>query len=138
MIIHCNETYFKTQCELNGWPIDRAMKSVSQVRGDKWYVETNSPFYPGRRFRESVTSGPGTELKKLLKMIGITSNPNCSVILTRKMDVMGPASGLVREAWTPSSGGWRSRQRPKTAICAYGSPSGGASGYQRANKKASK
>ena len=89
MIIHCNETYFKTQCELNGWPIDRAMKSVSQVRGDKWYVETNSPFYPGRRFRESVTSGPGTELKKLLKLIGITSSPNCKCNShARKMDTM--------------------------------------------------
>lgn len=96
MIIHCNETYFKSQCQINDWPVDRAMKSVHKVSGDKWFVETSSPFYPGRRFRESVTSGPGTELKGLLKLLGITSSPNCKCNShARKMDQM--------EAKTP---GW--------------------------------
>lgn len=39
------------------------------------YLETTDFF--ALRDKYSPSSGPGTELKKLLKMIGITATPNC-------------------------------------------------------------
>ncbi len=54
-------------------------------KGDRWIVDIDHPAYPrGKNHPEPTLllppppAGPGTELKKLLKLVGITANPNCS------------------------------------------------------------
>ena len=85
MIIQCNKTYFEHQCRHHGWPIDEAMRSVRDHSKDMWKVDSSSPYYPCKKYVPDA--GPGTELKKLLKMIGITSSPNCKCNAhARKMD----------------------------------------------------
>ena len=51
-----------------------------------------APAKPGRRLAQQgiATHGPGTELKKLLKLVGITATPNCSCnARARTMDANG-------------------------------------------------
>jgi hypothetical protein len=46
-------------------------------REDDRYVYMEVAAFNSLREKYSPSSGPGTELKKLLKMIGITATPNC-------------------------------------------------------------
>lgn len=49
--------------------------------------DTKPGFIPQQQQPAAPTSGPGTELKKLLKKIGITATPNCSCnARARRMD----------------------------------------------------
>jgi hypothetical protein len=55
---------------------------IVSENGDTITVDENHPSYP-RQSKKTKTSpqqkiGAGTELKKLLKKIGITASPNCS------------------------------------------------------------
>jgi hypothetical protein len=84
--------------------------AVTRLDGGWLEVDTNHPEYPKKyatismreEWSEAATTasdgqvakpsfGPGTELKKLLKAIGITANPGCSCnARAAQMDVWGP------------------------------------------------
>jgi hypothetical protein len=56
--------------------------------GDVWEIDTNHWAYPHER--KKASGGAGTELKKLLRFIGITAKPNCSCnTKARVMDERG-------------------------------------------------
>jgi hypothetical protein len=63
------------------------MPCVKSQNGDTWTIDIEHPSYPKTPV---PTSGPGTELKKLLSKIGITSTPTCSCnARAKKMDEWG-------------------------------------------------
>lgn len=80
-----------------------------------WEVDVESPHYP--KARDTVDAiavaappahGPGTELKKLLQWIGITSSPTCSCnARARQMDEWGPDECEKR---LPEIVGWLEEQ----------------------------
>ncbi len=80
---------------------DAAESAITHRYDDVWVeVDTNHPAYP--RVRPATPPhaaveyvppaiGPGTELKGLLKLIGITSSPTCSCnARAKQMDEWGP------------------------------------------------
>lgn len=69
MIVKCDKKFFFDRCRERGYDIDNAMPCVISKRGDQWEIDTKHPKYPKLR----IYSGPGTELKKLLSIIGIKS-----------------------------------------------------------------
>ena len=75
------------------------MPCVVSQDGDQWTIDESHPAYPlvDRKHSQpppaapSPAGGPGTELKGLLKLIGITSSPNCSCnARAKQMDEWGP------------------------------------------------
>jgi hypothetical protein len=80
----CHRTFLESRCRERGYTLDEVMPCVVAQDGDSWTIDTSSPFYPaapkpGHEPPEPPRSkGPGTELKKLLAKIGITSTPSCS------------------------------------------------------------
>jgi hypothetical protein len=60
------------------------MPCVVAQDGDEWIIDTDSPHYPSapRQGYEPIqpppSSGPGTELSKLLKRFGIEPTPTCA------------------------------------------------------------
>ena len=63
---------------------------------DQYTIDTHHPSYPSTSKRESQlennkqSQGVGTELKKLLRMVGITASPGCSCNKrAAKMDDLG-------------------------------------------------
>jgi hypothetical protein len=52
------------------------MACVRLMDGELWTVDPQHAAYPSDR-NQAPQSGPGTELKALLSMIGITSSPDC-------------------------------------------------------------
>lgn len=69
-------SHFEARCQERGYDLAKAMASVVAVRGDTYVVDETHPEYP--RARVFAAAGPGTELKALLKYIGIVATPNCS------------------------------------------------------------
>lgn len=80
----CHRSFLEFRCRERGYTLDEVMPCVVAQDGDSWTIDTSSPFYPaapkpGHEPPEPPPSkGPGTELKKLLKKVGITATPNCS------------------------------------------------------------
>lgn len=68
------------------------MPCVVRQDGDTWTIDETHPSYPAKpKAMLKQVGGPGTELKALLKTIGITSSPSCKCNAhARKMDEWGP------------------------------------------------
>jgi hypothetical protein len=65
----------------------------------------------------SPTSGPGTELKKLLKKVGITASPNCSCnARARRMDVEEARETGWCEAHLDEIVGWLREEAAKRGL----------------------
>lgn len=88
-MIICDKIHLIVRCEQRGYTLDEVMPCVVAMNGDQWTIDVDHPAYPRHPKPGFVpsqpatsphlpTSGPGTELKKLLATIGITSTPNCS------------------------------------------------------------
>jgi hypothetical protein len=56
------------------------MPCVIKQDGDNWTIDTSHSSYPISQKSKNIDtdSGVGTELKKLLKIIGITASPTCA------------------------------------------------------------
>jgi hypothetical protein len=71
-----------SRCTERGYTLDEVMPCVVSQDGDEWTVDVEHPAYPRvSRLPEPApisTSGPGTELKKLLARVGITATPDCA------------------------------------------------------------
>lgn len=69
-----------------GVSISVAMQCVVAMNGDIWTVDIDNAAYPRRK-----SSGPGTELSKLLKRFGIEPTPTCACrAKAAEMDRWGP------------------------------------------------
>lgn len=74
------------RCKERGYSLEEVMGSVVKQDGDIWTIDENHPNYPKnpktntqpQNIKEvDIGQGAGTELKKLLKLIGITASPTC-------------------------------------------------------------
>lgn len=105
-MITCHRLHLAARCRERGYTLDEVRACIVSEDGDQVTVdETHSSyprepkpgFVPPKHAAKSVTQrppapthGPGTELKALLKTIGITATPNCSCnARARKMDERG-------------------------------------------------
>ena len=98
--IQCTLSDLNNRARERGYLIDEVKMCVteSDESGYKITVDTHHPSYPMvsrlttelKQDKPTISSGAGTELKKLLKMVGITSSPNCSCnARARTMDENG-------------------------------------------------
>jgi len=95
----CHRTFLESRCRERGYTLDEVMPCVVAQDGDSWTIDTEHPAYPATpkpghepppAAPPPPTHGPGTELKKLLKLVGITASPDCSCnARARTMDEKG-------------------------------------------------
>jgi hypothetical protein len=80
MIIETQKKYLLFRCAERGYSIEEVMPCVITQDGDNWTIDTSHSSYPSSTKVQKVEteSGVGTELKKLLKTIGITASPTCA------------------------------------------------------------
>jgi hypothetical protein len=94
-MITTHRRHLEARCSERGYTLDEVMPCVISQDGDEWTIDTESEFYPRvSRLPEPVappTHGPGTELSKLLKRIGISPTPTCQCrAMQQQMDLWGP------------------------------------------------
>ena len=86
-MIACKIQHLAARCRQRGYTLDEVRPCIVSEGGDMITVdETHSSyprepkpgFAPPKPRPPATTSGPGTELKALLKTIGITASPGCS------------------------------------------------------------
>lgn len=75
-MIECHLRDLEARCRERGYTLDEVLACVVSQSGDRIVVDETHPAFPSRP--KVPGSGPGTELKKLLGMIGITATPTCS------------------------------------------------------------
>ena len=84
-MITCHKRHLESRCKERGYKLEEVMPCVVAMDGDEWTIDVDHSAYP----REKA-GGAGTEVKRLLSMIGITSSPTCSCNQRAKyMDKMG-------------------------------------------------
>jgi hypothetical protein len=94
-MITTNRSNLEARCTERGYTLDEVMGCVVSQHGDDWTIDVEHPAYP-RVSRLPVpvpipTSGPGTELSKLLKRFGIEPTPTCACrAKAAEMDAWGP------------------------------------------------
>jgi len=80
-MITCHRSNLEARCTERGYTLDEVMPCVVSQDGDEWTIDVDHPAYPRvSRMPEPApipTSGPGTELSKLLKRFGIEPTPTC-------------------------------------------------------------
>ena len=90
-MITANKNALMQRCNQRGYTLEEVMACVVKQEGDIWTIDETHPSYPKvpKPFAQQpkflpqppgaidIGEGPGTELKKLLKLIGITSSPTC-------------------------------------------------------------
>lgn len=88
----------EARCRQRGYTLDEVAACIVSRDGDMVTVDVDHPAYPRQpkpgftptTAAPAPTHGPGTELKKLLKKVGITASPNCSCnARARTMDQWG-------------------------------------------------
>lgn len=93
MKIYCNLPWLKRGCEASGIPWELCQQCVVQDDGGRIAADPQHPHFPRQRPKAtaaSVSGGPGTELKKLLKRFGIVAKPSCSCNgRAQEMDMYG-------------------------------------------------
>jgi hypothetical protein len=99
-VIACHRAHLAARCRQRGYTLDEVRPCIVSEDGDQITVDETHGSYPRAPKPGFVppqakaapqppapTHGPGVELKKLLKLIGITATPNCSCnARARKMD----------------------------------------------------
>jgi hypothetical protein len=87
----CDKKFLIARCQERGYSLEEVMPCVvRQIDKDLWVIDEDHPSYPHSREPKPLQCLAGTELKKLLKRIGITAAPNCSCnARANVMDQMG-------------------------------------------------
>ena len=90
----CDRTYLEARCHERGYTLDEVLPCVISQDGDEWTIDVDHPAYPRvSRLPEPApipTSGPGTELSRLLKRLGISPTPTCQCrAKQQQMDLWG-------------------------------------------------
>jgi len=93
-MITCHRSNIEARCVERGYTLSDVMPCVFAQDGDEWTIDVDHAAYPRlSRLPEPQhppAHGPGTELKKLLALIGITSAPDCACNAhAAEMDRMG-------------------------------------------------
>jgi hypothetical protein len=101
-MIACQLQHLAARCRQRGYTLDEVRPCIVSEDGDTITVDETHSSYPREPkpgfFPQAIpsqqppgpTSGPGTELKKLLKLVGITATPNCSCnARAKRMDQEG-------------------------------------------------
>ena len=98
-MITCDKKYLEERCQERGYALEEVMPCVVAQDGDQWTIDVTHQSYPHPQ-RPVIAAGspppppakgPGTEMKKLLAKIGITSSPDCQCnARARYMDEQGP------------------------------------------------
>lgn len=72
------------RCKQRGYSIEDVLPCVVKQNGDIWTIDETHQAYPHEKNTESkpiteldIGEGVGSELKNMLKFIGITSSPTC-------------------------------------------------------------
>lgn len=80
MTITTNKKHLIFRCAERGYSIEEVMPCVVAQNGDNWTIDTSHTSYPSSPKSQKIETscGVGTELKKLLKLMGITASPTCS------------------------------------------------------------
>lgn len=100
-MITAHKNHLIARCQQRGYSLAEVMPCVVAREGDMWTVDVHHPAYPAApkphvagvsEPPQAPASGPGTELKALLKdWLGIQASPNCSCnARARQMDEWGP------------------------------------------------
>lgn len=77
-MITCHKKHLEARCRERGYSLLDAMPCVIKQAGDLWTIDEQHESYPHPREPKPPECLAGTELKALLKRIGITASPNCS------------------------------------------------------------
>lgn len=77
-MITCEKKFLEQRCKQRGYTLEEVMPCVVSKDGDLWTIDETHWSYPKVPRKAPPPGGPGTELKALLKYIGITSSPTCS------------------------------------------------------------
>ena len=93
-MITTHRSHLEARCHERGYTLDEVLPCVISQDGDEWTIDTESEYYPRvSRLPEPApipTSGPGTELSKLLKRFGISPTPTCQCrAKQQQMDLWG-------------------------------------------------
>ena len=94
----CHWSLLEFRCTERGYTLDEAMPCVVAQNGDQWTIDVHHPAYPRHPkpgFTAPLpavpTSGPGTELSRLLSRFGIEPTPTCACrAKAAQMDAWGP------------------------------------------------
>jgi len=94
-MITTHRSNLEARCAERGYTLDEVMPCVVSQDGDDWTIDVEHPAFPRvSRLPEPVappTHGPGTELSKLLKRLGINPTPTCQCrAKAQQMDAWGP------------------------------------------------
>lgn len=91
---------FESACKQRGYDINIAKECIISEKNNILTIDETHPNYPKQKPKNNINiqsintqnnSGPGTELKKLLKKIGIVASDNCACNQRAKiMDQWGP------------------------------------------------
>jgi hypothetical protein len=93
-MITTHRAHLEARCRERGYTLDEVLPCVVSQDGDEWTIDVEHPAYPRvSRLPEPPappTSGPGTELSRLLKRIGIEPTPTCACrAKAQQMDAWG-------------------------------------------------
>ncbi len=95
-MIACHRKHLAARCRQRGYTMDEVRACIVSEDGDTITVDETHTAYPRVPKAQPAPQppaparGPGTELKKLLKLVGITATPNCSCnARAAKMDQEG-------------------------------------------------
>jgi len=95
-MIACHCSHLAARCRQRGYTMDEVRACIVSKDGDQITVDETHAAYPRVPKPQPAPQppaparGPGTELKKLLKLVGITATPNCSCnARAAKMDQEG-------------------------------------------------
>ena len=91
----CHRSHLEARCHERGYTLAEVMACVTAQDGDEWTIDVDHPAFPRvSRLPEPqplLASGPGTELSKLLKRLGIEPTPTCACrAKAAEMDAWGP------------------------------------------------
>ena len=94
-MIICDRLHLEARCRERGYTLNEVLPCVVDQDGDTWTIDVDHPAFPRvSRLPEPqplLASGPGTELSKLLKRLGISPTPTCACrSKAAQMDAWGP------------------------------------------------
>jgi hypothetical protein len=89
-MITCHKDNLIARCQERGYTLEQVMPCVTKQKGDLWVIDETHASYPHARGPEKPKCLAGTQLKGLLKRVGITAAPGCSCnAKAAHMDKMG-------------------------------------------------
>ena len=131
-MITCPKEHLAARCRQRGYTLEEVRPCIVSEDGDQITVDETHKAYPREPKPGFVppvarpvqppqppapTSGPGTELKKLLKKVGITASPTCSCnARARKMDEEEAKSPGWCEANLDEIVGWLREEATKRGL----------------------